>query len=675
MITIMNTLFSKSFFGTFAEYALYIYFALFPFINFQSFLFGGTSTRVTSLILLTMVLGVLCAIFLFKESISFSISKSYITLFLLLYLVSLFISGIVGLNFDTSFWSVVTRMTGIWYLINLGFFVFFISGVMADRIKGKRLILSIVLPMVLYSVLSLLGPEGLGWIFKGYQGDGFTFGNSTFAGMYIFGAFLLSVYYVYQAAQKKWWMYVLPVLLVVNPNILSRIVWFGDFSHGFVGEARASSYVIVLSVFALLALWGISKIQAQKTKKVVVYSLSGLLLLVAFCSTFSLFSSDGVLRKVYLSQATAARPLVWEMSEKSIRQRPFFGWGTDNFERVFEINYDNRLLETENGKEAWFDRAHNVFIDQAVDNGIVGLVFYVLAYLVIVFSVIRTFVYSLEKNDVFFASVLLVYFPLHFVELQTAFDTAISYPMLAFMIAAALVLNSRTTTLPVVKGMPTKKTEWFIGRKLKCSFAVLFLVFFLWSFFAGWLPFVEAQIANGYVRTVGISEKRILVYKDLFGSKIDSRAFLWRTTTDFQRGIAENQKILEQPQRVEGLEKEIVVLEKTYRDYLENNPESFRERLNLADILIYQRLFGVDKLAEAQTILDESIALVPQSPQPYWMKAVGYIYMKKFELAREYAKKGLAVNSKIEESQNIVAYVEDSIKNFPDINLYFFTQI
>jgi O-antigen ligase len=535
--------------------------------------------------------------------------------------------------------------------------------------------LSVILPTALYSVLSLLGPEGLGWFFKGYQGDGFTFGNSTFAAMYIFGAFLMSIYYLYQATNKKWWMYILPIILVINPNILSRHVWLGDFSQGFVGEARASAYMIVFSVFPLFALWGISKIHLKKTKTVVMYSLAGFLLLVAGCSTFSLFSNDGFLRKIYLSQATAARPIVWEMSEKSIRQRPFFGWGTDNFERVFEINYDNRLLETKNGKEAWFDRAHNVFIDQAIDNGIVGLLLYILLYLVIVFSVIRTFLHSTDKNDIFLSSILLVYFPLHFIELQTAFDTTISYPMLASMISIALALNYRVASLTSVGGVVVKKTEWVLVGIAKHSVAVLFLMFFVWSFFAGWVPFVRTQIANGNVRAVGTSEKRIPLYKNLFGSRVDSRAFLWRTSTDFQRGIAENPKMLEQPQKVEGLAKEILVLENSYREYLKNNPKSFRERLNLADILIYQRLFGVDKLAEAQTILDESIALVPQSPQPYWMKAVGYIYMKKFELAREYAKKGLAINPNIEESQNIVAYVEDSIKNFPNLNLYFFTQI
>ena len=117
------------------------------------------------------------------------------------------------------------------------------------------------------------------------------------------------------------------------------------------------------------------------------------------------------------------------------------------------------------------------------------------------------------------------------------------------------------------------------------------------------------------------------------------------------------------------------IFENGFRDYIKDNPNNFRAHLNLADILIYQMLFEVDKLAEAQEVLDTAIELVPQSPQPYWMKTVAYVYMQKFALAREYAKKGLELNPKIVQSQEIVKYVEDSIKTFPEIDLFFFRQI
>lgn len=529
--------------------------------------------------------------------------------------------------------------------------------------------LSILLSTALYSVLDLFSADGLGFIFASYPHDAFTFGNSTFAAMYLFGAFLLALYYLYQSQAKQWWMYLLPVVLLINPNITNTRVWSGDFSAGLMGEARATGYVIVLSLFALLGIWIVSKIKDLQTRSRVSYTLFGMSVLAVSFALFSLLSPQGYLHEAYLSEATAARPLVWEMSGKAIEQQPFFGWGADNFERVFEKNYDNRLLQDEYGNEAWFDRAHNVVIDQLVDNGVVGTALYFLVYLVTLAALLYTMLNAPVARDQALAAILTVYFSLHIAELQTAFDTSISYPMVAFMFVSAAALFHRT----LARG----KHDMLIRLSQPAMYGAgaVLIAFCSWSLLVGALPLTKAQMANWSIRTVGSAEKRMPYYPTLFASSIDVHAFIWRTSTDFQRGIAENPKVLEDSQRVEGLMKEAVLFEQGYRDYIRENPSNFRAHLNLADILIYQMLFGVNKLEEAQTVLDQAILLVPQSPQSYWMKAVAYVYMRKFELAREYAKKGLALNPQIKQSQAIVKYVEDSIKTFPEIDLFFFRQI
>ncbi|MBA3551108.1 hypothetical protein H0W32_02795 [Patescibacteria group bacterium] len=357
------------------------------------------------------------------------------------------------------------------------------------------------------------------------------------------------------------------------------------------------------------------------------------------------------------------------MSQKSVAQKPILGWGTDNFERVFEKNYDNRLLQNNYGAEAWFDRAHNIFFDQTVDSGIAGIISYLAIYVVIILSLIYVTLNSQEKNDRTFAGILIIYFSLHLIELQTAFDSSISYIMVAFMIVSSMVLFYRT------QHHVKLQKKIVINHKLKYIVATVLILFFVWSTCWGLIPILRAQITNGNLRSVGSTEKRIPMYFILFNSPMDSHGFLWRTTTDFQRGIAANSGVLVDERKVNELKKEMLIFEEKYRQFIEDNPNHFRARLNLADILIYQRLFEVDKLEEAQKILDQAITLVPQSPQPYWMKAVGYIYMKDFEHAREYAKKAYDLNPNIEQSTEVMNYVEESIKTFPDIDLYFFKQI
>lgn len=658
-------------FWRFVEYILYAYIAIFPFLSFKTFLFGGSSTRAASLILLTIFLGIALSLYMLRNGKQLLIPKSPIFVAISAYFIFIVISGIMGLDFNISFWSVVMRMTGIWYLLSLGFFIYiFWLYVHNNPEKQDKIILTVILSTSIYSLLYFLSPEGIGLLFSGYRSEAFTFGNTTFAGMYIFGAFLLSLYYLFRSEAKKWWMYVLPLLLIINPSILNIKIWSGDFSGGFIGEARASAYVIIASIISLIVIWSISKIRNLVLKKKVSYLVFAVSVLTVIISAFSLLSHDGYLRKIYLSQATAVRPIVWDMSEKAIAQSPYFGWGTDNFERVFEKNYDNRLLQDEYGNEAWLDRAHNVFIDELIENGFVGLLFYLVAYIVIILSLMHVALNSKDNKDRILASILIVYFPLHFVELQTAFDTTISYVMLAFMIMLAIVLFGRAR-----KTDQGTEAVWTFSNWVKYLCAVIALLYFSWSFLFGWIPFISAQIANGHIRTAGSSEKRIPLYQALFSSPTDKHSFLWRTSTDFQKGIGENPAVLSDPKKVASLKKEIEIFEEEYRQYIKGKTDHFRAKLNLADMLIYQRLFGVNKLVEAQEVLDEAIKIVPQAPQPYWMKAVAYVYMKQFDLAKDYANKGLALNPKIKQSQEVVRYVEESIRDFPDINLYFFKQI
>ncbi len=656
--------------GEVVLYIIYGFMALFPFMYFNSFLYWGTSLRSVVLIGVSSLIFIISLFYYLRKNNQLVVPKSPILLVGLIYLVSIIISGIAGVSFENTFWSMATRTTGIWYLICLAIMVWFLVGFMEDQSVQNKIIKIVVFSTALYSFLAFLSPEGVNLLFFDFKSDGFTFGNSTFAAMYIFGAFLLSIYYLYQVQLRKWWMYFLPFVILMSPEIIRKELWFGDFSEGFLGDARTTTYVILLSVLALLCIWAVSKIKDLKLRSTVAYGAFGLGIVAVIIFAISLFSNNGFVRNFYLSQSTAIRPLLWELSEGLIAERPILGWGADNFERLFEKKYDNRFLQTEFGNEAWLDRAHNVFMDQLVDGGILGLFFYLTIYVVVILCLIYAALKSSNKNDRALASILIVYFSFHLLELQTAFDTSISYTIVALMISLAAVVFHRT-----YQYTSGKQNSIIFKPSIKYVLISVSGIFVFWSFFWGWIPFVRAQLANGSIRKVGNSEARIPFYKIMFNSPVDEHSFLWRTVTDFQRGIGQNPNVLDNSEKIKGLKKESEIFAQEYRNYVKSHPDHFRAHLNLADILIYQRLFGVDNLKEAQNVLDEAINLVPESPQPYWMKAVAYVYMRKFDLAREYAQRGLELNPKIVQSKNVVNYVEKSIKTFPSIDLFFFRQI
>lgn len=654
------------------EWAYHLFFATFPFIIYSGFLYNASSTRSLNLVIFAALLALAVAAWIVgQKGKGLLLPRSPLFLALLLYFGALIVSGIQGANWSITFWSVATRTTGVWYFFSLGLVMFMLAPLFDDAERRLRLIRTVVVSSALYSFCYLLSARGIGVLFPSFTLDGFTFGNSTFAGMYLFGAFLLSVYYVYQAKSPRWWMYVLPFVLVLNPAFIEPSVFRGDFSRGFVGEARSSTAALVLSVVAISGIWLIARYVHGKAREIVSWSLFGVGVVTVVVVSWSLLTPDGYVRELYLSQGSAARPLVWGVSETAIRERPFLGWGADNFERVFETHFDNRLLEKRYGNEAWFDRAHNVYVDQLLDNGIVGLILYALVYLVTTAGLLYAMLRLPEMRERALAAFLVVYFPLHLVELQTAFDTSISYPLLGFLFMLAVMVVGRAwrTTHPGFKVY----REFPAWTGYVCAGLLIFAS--LWSLFVGVIPFTRAQIANGTIRTIGSVEKRLPMYPALFGSPLDEQAFLWRIETDFQRGIAEDPSVLENPKKASGLLEEAKIYEQEYRDYLSRYPTNFRAHLSLADILIYQVIFGERKLDEARDLLDEAVRLVPQSPLPYWMKAVSYVYEGKFAEAQTTAKAGIALNPGIETSQLVLKYVEQSQKDFPEISMYFFRQI
>lgn len=661
----------------FFEWSFYIFIALFPFLIYQGYLFYGTSTRAINLFILVDIFAVIVGIVLFSSKNRLSFAKSPITISLVLLFICLCISSIFGVDFATSFWSKAARTTGLFYFIHLGLFFFFFWMIFNKENKLRNFLSVFLISSAIFSVAAFLSKEGLELIFNSKAWGGFTFGNSTFAGMYMLASFLLSIYYVSTIPEHKnsWWKKLFPITFIINPFLLNREIWLGQvniFKNPglIVGNAQASSYAMWFSIILLLFIWGISKIKNIKLRKGLMWSSVILGVVSIIWAVSSLLSPNGYIREKYSTQATSARPMAWALAKNAIKERPMLGWGLDNFDIAYEQHYDNRLLEQRNGGEAWFDRAHNIFIDQTLETGYIGMLAYILAYLIIFASLIYVLFNTKRREDLILSSVLLVYFTAHIIELQTAFDTTISYIPIVFMAAMSAILFHG-----VYKNKNNKELELLIPKSIQYSIATIFILGGLFLFFKGTVPLVVAEKANGKARIVGSSEKRLPLYKKLFSAPLDKGTFIWRTSYDIQRGISLKPEIIQDPNKRAGFVEEYNVILDKYREYLSKKPYDYRGRIQFAATAIYVRVFGEDHLDEAHSELDKAIAIAPQIPQAYWMKAVAYLYQAKFKEAKGWAKKGYDLNPDIEESKRVVDYIDKSIKSFPEIDLFAFKQI
>lgn len=664
-------------FKKFGRNLFYFFVAVFPFLQYRGFIFNGTSSRAMNLIIVVEILAISLGIFLFKKGNKISIPKSPITISLFLLLISLFVSSILGVDFNISFWSKITRMSGLYYFIHLGFFYLFTLMLFKEEVSIRKFIKVFVISSALFSLGSFLSADGMGVIFANREWSGFTLGNSTFAAMYIFAGFILSLYLVLttEKSESKWWHKLVPLPFIISPYFINYDVWNGSINLlknplELIGSAKASFFGLVASVFVLFFAWIISKIKSVKIRQGVIWSGVVVGIVTVTLAFSSLLSSGGLVQNAYLKTASAARPIVWSLSKNAINEKPLFGWGVDNFDRAYESQYDNSVIEKKNGGEAWFDRAHNIFIDQTIETGYVGVIIYLIAFLSVIASALYVIFKSKDQKDKILAVLIIAYFVGHLMELQTAFDTTISYMPVTIMAALASIIFHKTYTEKV-----REKSEWKLNDVFQYSLGVILVGIFTTMFFVGTFPIFRAQLANGQVRTIGSSEKRLPLYPILFGSPVDTAGFLNRTVTDIQGGISVDPSILQKPGRVEGFKKELAVFAEKYQTYLNSHPDDYRARIKMNDLYIYQRLFEVNNLSLAQDSADKAIALVPQAPQAYWQKSVAYLYARKFDLAKEWAQKAYDLNPNIEESVRLKDYIDRSIKTFPVIDLYNFKQI
>jgi len=80
---------------------------------------------------------------------------------------------------------------------------------------------------------------------------------------------------------------------------------------------------------------------------------------------------------------TQARGYIWPMALEGFKERPILGWGQENFNYIFNQNYNPNMWN----QEQWFDRAHNVYLDWLTASGVLGLIAYLALYVLFLMAV------------------------------------------------------------------------------------------------------------------------------------------------------------------------------------------------------------------------------------------------------------------------------------------------
>lgn len=289
-------------------------------------------------------------------------------------------------DFLKGFWGDALRLTGAWLWITLGLFAIWLSTVIKDaktRNYTLKLVLTAGLIAGIFGVLVQfasdvfairVGVEGLQGRFVGL------FGSATYLSSFLLSSVFLASPLLW-IEKKTWKKYIVGAVLLL-------IVWFM-----FKAQTRGALIGMIMGAVAITV--GYTAVHYKKIRWLKNATIGMVLIAFAWVYVHSLGYEQtqqiSPAHPQYLAQhfpkeaGITTRFLLWDIALKGIADKPIFGWGTNQYETVFDTHYDPALFDF-SASETWGERAHNHLLENTVNFGMLGAI----AYLILIASPIWT---------------------------------------------------------------------------------------------------------------------------------------------------------------------------------------------------------------------------------------------------------------------------------------------
>ncbi len=224
------------------------------------------------------------------------------------------------------------------------------------------------------------------------------------------------------------------------------------------------------------------------------------------------------------------RLAAWQTFFEAVKERPLLGWGPENQAIAFDKYYDPSLPYLVKSSENWWDRAHNIFFDMAVQYGLPFLIVYLF-----LFAYLFWLLQKIKKNNpdrATDAQILQTIFIVYFINLFFEFESVSIALVIFFVIGYALFLTAPDLAVIARTQNEAKKTKQsqrnFKKNKLIFGILAAFSIWFLWQYAIKPLQ-INAQINKAKNLACG---KRLQTLEKLFSQKSFLDAFLRSKYTD-----------------------------------------------------------------------------------------------------------------------------------------------
>ncbi len=590
---------------------------LFPFVSPKSFYFMGLVLIIFTTYLLLISL-----------SPKYRPSTNVLLIAIAIFIVATTISSLLGENLAHSFWSGHERMTGLLMLFHcLAFFVV-LSSVFKNQSEWFKIFQVSIFAAVIMSIVSLFLKAGINFMgqFGPMSQGGAFIGNSSFMGTYLVFNIFLALYLFLKTSGN---------LKIYSGTSLMII---------FLALLRSDARAAILSLFGgLILLFIFWLIVHQKARiKLVGASLFGILVTGTSLITWLAFQPGSFVNERLAQMGFSARFLVWGGAWQGILERPWFGWGLENFGLVFAREFNPLLFLPQYGGEIWFDKAHNIIVDTLVTTGAVGLLAYfgifVAAFYLLWSRYLRSKICFITAG--IFSVILIAYF----IQNLTVFDMVSSLMM--FFLVLGFIAN-------VGAGEKEDIFKTNVNR-LNVPVTIIILIFFSFSLFHFVIQPVKAMhyISRAW-RAVPFSAQRTELYqKSLAASPLGREQARMHIAQNALRFFQEE---IGREASTEDIEAKFNFLSQE----LEHNiykSVGWRSYLILGDLYIAYAQINPTKLVRASEVAKQAIKLSPNNPQGYWLLVRIKLEQGDYDAAIALAKQAVEIEPRISHSHFILVY-------------------
>ena len=394
--------------------------------------------------------------------------KSPLVIAVSLFVVAFLLATLLGINPHFSFWSNFERGEGGLQMLNLYVFFMLLFTLFRNENDWRKLFWIFLLSalfMVFYGAGAsakyidaeaifrtpdggeeriLTGDGGIWYrTFKNFIGPSFTdegfrfqgsIGNPAYVATYLifslfFAGYLLFSRFKQLGKGKKF-------ILIIS------ILTFGAFF--FLAATRGSFVGLGAGMFVAFLYFAYVK---KPWRKPIV----GVLILLIFLTGSLIYFKDTPFVKSipgsrifdisFSAKTFQHRAIMWGIAWEGLKERPVFGWGPENYIKIFYKHYSPNYFVPGTGYGAWFDRAHSVVFDYLAETGVVGLVSYLGIFITFFWQFAKS---NLKNRTPFIVSALILAIPvMYLVQGLALFDVSATYiPLFAFLAFSAYMFST-----------------------------------------------------------------------------------------------------------------------------------------------------------------------------------------------------------------------------------------